>query len=362
MKKRLLLFSITLSITVLIIVGTGSVAGAIDFTDVKEADWYHRYIKILVDKDIISGMGDGTFAPNRTINVDEFLAITLRTMREEQPVAQGYWAGNYINKALGLGLIADGEYQRYDVPITREKMAKIIVLAVDYDYVDYLDYKNFFNDRDKMTERDFVLKAFELGVIAGDETGAFRPQDTATRAEAATIALRMIDPGYRLQLLGDIFFCPKLDLDAGGRVNAEKAKSFVGSFIDSFILKKGRDGNIVISGHIPKVPEGQFVSMNITFFDKAGRILDGTYSTGTELEGRKVPAVGVFNIGTAASVADTDGIMLNILITTGEPDGYTVAFCINKSFVMPESNYFLQEELEREVDLDFNLTEDMWRW
>jgi hypothetical protein len=145
-------------------------------------------------------------------------------------------------------------------------------------------------------------------------------------------------------------------------VKAEKAKSFVESFIDSFILKKGRDGNVVISGHIPKVPEGQFVSMNITFFDKAGRILDGTYSTRTELEGRKVPSVGEFNISTMASVGDTDGIMLNILITTGEPDGYTVAFCINKSYIMPERNYFLQEELEREVDLDFNLTEEMWGW
>jgi hypothetical protein len=200
MKKRLLLFAITLSIMVLIVVGASSVAGAIEFTDVKETDWFNIYIKILVERDLISGMGDGTFAPNRTINVDEFLAITLRIMREEQPVAEGYWAGNYIIKALGLGLISEGEYQRYDVPITREKMAKIIVLAVDYDYVDYWDYRNYFNDRDKMTEREYVLKAFELGVIAGDETGAFRPQDTATRAEAATMAVRMIDPGYRLQL------------------------------------------------------------------------------------------------------------------------------------------------------------------
>ena len=39
--------------------------------------------------------------------------------------------------------------------------------------------------------REAMAWALELGLIEGDETGAIRPADTATRAEAAAILMRL---------------------------------------------------------------------------------------------------------------------------------------------------------------------------
>ena len=45
--------------------------------------------------------------------------------------------------------------------------------------------------------RDYVCKAYQLGILVGGADGYFRPNDSLTRASAAAVIHKMLEPGTR---------------------------------------------------------------------------------------------------------------------------------------------------------------------
>lgn len=175
------------------------------FTDVAEDAWYHDYVYDLVYRGVVNGMTATTYEPEGKLTRAQFVKLlacsladaeTLKTYEGKHPFkdSEGHWAETYIAWAKDKGIVEGVSATEFDpeAPITREQMATIfgryalkqgIVLPKDAAPAES------FPDADKISEyaREFVELMRIAGILNGYEDGTFRPQNTATRAEAAKL-------------------------------------------------------------------------------------------------------------------------------------------------------------------------------
>ena len=112
----------------------------VSFTDVPADAWYAEAVNTLASLGVIKGIGDGQFAPNRTITRAEFTVIAMRFANVSADVTN---------------------------PFTD-------IATNDWYYT-------------------AVTSAVSYGWINGYSDGSFRPQATITRAEVVTIVNRMLN-------------------------------------------------------------------------------------------------------------------------------------------------------------------------
>lgn len=112
----------------------------VDFTDVPADEWYGNAVRTLASLGVIKGIGNGQFAPNRTITRAEFTVIAMRFANVSADVTN---------------------------PFTD-------IATNDWYYT-------------------AVTSAVSYGWITGYSDGSFRPQATITRAEVVTIVNRMLN-------------------------------------------------------------------------------------------------------------------------------------------------------------------------
>lgn len=177
------------------------------FTDIKKGDWYSEMVARLYKLGGIDGYTDGTFKPNESITRAEFTKLLLGTLgEEEENFKDGHWAQNWIDRAYSMKILDVYDKDEFSAKnlnekITRQEMAKMAVLA-SMEYTDkYKLYEKNIKDLHEVDVlyKDYVLKAYETGLIGGYPDGTFRPKEGATRAEASTIAIRIIDKKERLE-------------------------------------------------------------------------------------------------------------------------------------------------------------------
>ncbi|WP_129723524.1 S-layer homology domain-containing protein [Xylanivirga thermophila] len=206
----------------LILIGTMLITGLLNpvmvhatsglqFTDVKESDWFYKDVMELTKRGLISGYPDKTFKPNAQIHVDEFTKILISSVDANiEPSKGGYWANNYIEKAKELSIIQNGEFQNYTRYITRGEMARMIVRAgagtsakgkgINLDVPEnYKEYSSLITDYLTLNSesQDVALKVFTSGIISGFPDGSFGFNKNATRAEASAIMMRFLDKDRR---------------------------------------------------------------------------------------------------------------------------------------------------------------------
>ncbi|OGO81052.1 MAG: hypothetical protein A2Y21_09095 [Clostridiales bacterium GWC2_40_7] len=163
--------------------------------------WAKDYISYLTDNGAIKGFTDGTFKPDNKITRAEFTAILLRALKNDvgQPEV-GKWYANYITEATDCKYILSGEFDSVERNITRGEMARMIVRTMDETYPENMaDYASQLSDYNKMPAeyKDFALKAYVKGIITGQPGGVFAYAELASRAEATTMIVRLIDGGKR---------------------------------------------------------------------------------------------------------------------------------------------------------------------
>ena len=169
--------------------------------------WAQKAIEYLSDKGIISGYPDGTFKPNNTITVQEFLKMVVVAKGYELPKTDSNWLGwatKYAAAAQINGLFNNSEFyygSDYIRPITRYEMARIVARALkDEQYPPvYSEFTAKIKDYNKIPDnlKEYVYIAFVKGIISGFEDGEFKGQQNATRAQAAIMIQHLIDKSSR---------------------------------------------------------------------------------------------------------------------------------------------------------------------
>ncbi|WP_026896187.1 S-layer homology domain-containing protein [Clostridiisalibacter paucivorans] len=169
------------------------------FTDLIN-HWAKEFIGLLVDKGVIAGYPDGTFKPDKAINRAEFTKLLVVALHDDPGVYKGgHWAKNYIEKAMKEGYICEGEFADIDQDITRAEMARMIARAMEEEPENWKAYKNNIADYTniKVEYREYVLQVYAAGIVKGLPNGRFAPEKTATRAEASTMLVKLIEPDER---------------------------------------------------------------------------------------------------------------------------------------------------------------------
>lgn len=183
------------------------------FKDVKSDYWAQEYIQALVNNGILSGYGDGNFAPEKGISREEFAVILYKTfgLDEVRPATPSFrdvptdrWSYAYIEAAKNYltGYFPPNGKPTFDPEgqATREDVAVALVRALNLDKngtvtVDHdLDFKD---DADISPNlRDEVALAVENKLISGFPNGTLLPAAPVTRAQASAMVYKIIKNTY----------------------------------------------------------------------------------------------------------------------------------------------------------------------
>ncbi len=179
----------------------------LNFTDVKESDWFYKGVAYVVDKGVMSGVSENQFDPSGKLtramlvqmlyNMESRPACDAENAFIDVPVGQWYtdaviWANDAkIVSGMGEGLFAP------NMEITREQM-----VAMLYNYAKYKGYDvtasadlSAFADTASVSAwaQPAMQWAVAEGYISGMGDSQLAPQGTATRAEIASVIMRFME-------------------------------------------------------------------------------------------------------------------------------------------------------------------------
>lgn len=207
--KRLSSLMVVFALLMSIFPMGASAVSADKFTDVSRDSWYYDYVDYVADKGYFRGTSDTTFSPNGTMTRAMFVVVLSRmdgarvdnSTSAFNDVPAGSWCAGAVKWAeehdivngIGNGLFAP------DREITREQMC-----AIMNRFIEYYGAKNkltpekngstaAFPDQAQITAyaREAVANCRAYGLVAGYTDGCFHPRDNSTRAQVAAVIYRL---------------------------------------------------------------------------------------------------------------------------------------------------------------------------
>jgi len=182
-----------------------SVANA--FTDINSEHWAYEKVKLMQEKEIISGFEDGTFRPDTSVTREQFASILVKTLGltniyaniEFEDVEGHRWSKDAIKIASPYltGYQIDNKYYfRPSEPAVREDMAVAVVKAkgLESQEPNYAVLDKF-SDKDKISEgvKKYVAIAVENEIMNGNANGTFNPLGSLTRAEITALMYNVME-------------------------------------------------------------------------------------------------------------------------------------------------------------------------
>ncbi len=167
--------------------------------------WAENEIKRLMNLQVLNGVSNTEFQPEREISRAEFTKMIVQSLHLPLQdydgcfldVENSAWYADFIQTAVEAEIIVgnDGIF-RPDAPISREEMTKILIEA----YRNRLGFRMEeielqFTDADEVSvwAKPYVAEAVRLGLMQGMTANAFCPQSLSTRAQAAAVICRLLD-------------------------------------------------------------------------------------------------------------------------------------------------------------------------
>ncbi len=161
--------------------------------------WAEANINKLANTGAISGYPDGTFRPDNSITRAEFATALVIAFKLEPRSGKvfsdtsGHWARDAISVAAAHGVVSGYDETTFgpDDLITREQMAVMISKAAGLSGGE----GKTFTDSAQISDwaKAAVAAASSKNIIGGYPDNTFRPQAYATRAEAVTIIVKVLD-------------------------------------------------------------------------------------------------------------------------------------------------------------------------
>lgn len=157
------------------------------FADVSEADWFFEAVEYVSSAGLMRGVAPGQFAPDAELSRAMFWTSLARAEGVDTD-AGALWYSSSQEWAAACGI---SDCTEPEADITREQLVTMLYRLCGEPGASAA--LNAVPDSGDVSvwAREAMAWALELGLIEGDETGAIRPADTATRAEAAAILMRL---------------------------------------------------------------------------------------------------------------------------------------------------------------------------
>jgi hypothetical protein len=179
--------------------------GAVNFSDIQNV-FNKDEIIALAKAGIIQGATPQSFEPQRTVNRAEYVALIVRMMRMENPnalttaftdVAKDDWFASVVATAVEKQFVSgvgEGSFAPNDM-VTREQAAKIITNVLRT--VEKTDSDNSvpFTDQSDISSwaAQDISYLVQKGLLQGYEDGSFKPKKELSRAEAAALIYRLMN-------------------------------------------------------------------------------------------------------------------------------------------------------------------------
>ncbi|ACS99750.1 asparaginase domain-containing protein [Paenibacillus sp. JDR-2] len=174
-----------------------------DFSDIA-GHWAAASIRSAVSAGIVNGYNDGTFKPELTVTREEFIAMLMRALKPAEPGADltfkdhasiGAWAKAAVAQAVSAGITGgypDGTFKPGN-KISRAEMVVMIAKALKLTIAE--EAVTSFSDNADIPAwaRGAVKAVADKGIIQGRLNNRFVPAGTATRAEAITVIMKLLD-------------------------------------------------------------------------------------------------------------------------------------------------------------------------
>jgi len=203
--KKILISSVIAAVLIGTIVLT--VLAAPKWSDVDENAWYYDAVVTANNNGLMEGKPGGIFAPYENASRAQFITILARLSGAEKDfdnpftdIKSGEWYSGYVGWAVNAGIVKGVGNNEFggSRDITRQELMVMTQRYLNYEWLEFgksNDAVSEFSDKDSIADwaTKSVDKMREMGLVKGDENGAFNPTDVATRAEVATIVVRILE-------------------------------------------------------------------------------------------------------------------------------------------------------------------------
>ncbi|NCB62472.1 MAG: hypothetical protein EOM52_02495 [Clostridia bacterium] len=168
---------------------TPGTAWANPFTDVAEKDWFYSAVRFASERGIMNGTGEGRFSPGSPATRGMIVTMLYRQAGSPEVTADGgqwYAAGRAWAMKTG---VSDGSGM--EAAISREQLVTMLWRNAGSPAAK-TGGLSAFTDAARISEwaKDAMAWAVETGLIQGSN-GALNPAGAATRAETATMFMRL---------------------------------------------------------------------------------------------------------------------------------------------------------------------------
>ncbi|MBQ5994276.1 MAG: S-layer homology domain-containing protein [Clostridia bacterium] len=181
------------------------------FRDVPKSAWYYNSVKYVYDKGFMSGYENGMFGVVDNIRRQDFVLILARiagadlskynTASKFRDVPKGAYYAAAVNWAVQKGIVSGYQNGRFGVgdAITREQVATILYKYIGSPTVSNADkVLASYKDVSKISSYAKVPLAWAVnkGIISGMSDGRIAAKEGASRAQIASIIMRMDQRGF----------------------------------------------------------------------------------------------------------------------------------------------------------------------
>lgn len=167
------------------------------FTDVPTTAWHANAISKASLSGIVNGTSDTTFEPNANVSWAEAcqMLMNINTLQAKTRTApndvMGPWYALAVHEIEKKGITVTNPC----APISRAQLATMLYADNENSYMSSLANKYLPGDCLELSEKTKSAIKFcvKQGLMIGDDKGKFNPDDTLTRAEAATVLVRLAE-------------------------------------------------------------------------------------------------------------------------------------------------------------------------
>ncbi len=165
------------------------------FTDVAEGTWFYDAVMYVYENEIMNGMSKNTFVPDGTLT-----RAMVWTMLARMDGADTSAGDTWYSKAQAWAVeneVSDGTSP--DGAITREQLVTMLYRYAEYKGFDVSvgEDTNILSYADAADISDYAVTAFQWacgsGLIEGDTNNTLTPKADTTRAQAATMFMRLCE-------------------------------------------------------------------------------------------------------------------------------------------------------------------------